>query len=232
MVYTRRELGKMALATIPAAGLWPASLDALTRTLQKPNSKWAGVQVGMNVPYNFGTGNYTTGDEIFDRCVKLGVSGVELRAQPVELFLGSPAAIAGAAAQAARAGGAGGRRPRGRCRRAGGRRRGAGGARRRPRRRPGGRDAGAASRAEGGGRRDAEMASGRLDEQGQGVPQEVRRRRRLDRDRQVGRHLRLRGRRSRLRVRAVEGARRARAVDRDFSRRHRSASASSPTSTR
>jgi len=109
MVYTRRELGKMALATIPAAGLWPASLDALTRTLQKPNSKWAGVQVGMNVPYNFGTGNYTSGDEILDRCVKLGISGVELRAQPVELFLGSPAAIAGAAAQAARAGGAGGR---------------------------------------------------------------------------------------------------------------------------
>jgi len=63
----------------------------------KPNSKWAGVQVGMNVPYNFGTGNYTTGDEIIERCVQLGISGVELRAQPVELFLGSPAAIAGAA---------------------------------------------------------------------------------------------------------------------------------------
>ena len=51
----------------------------------------------MNVPYNFGTGNYTTGDEVLQKCVQLGVSAIELRAQPVELFLGSPAAIAGAA---------------------------------------------------------------------------------------------------------------------------------------
>jgi sugar phosphate isomerase/epimerase len=106
MSYTRRDFGKLALAGVPATG-WLLTHDASASA--KPNSKWAGVQVGMNVPYNFDTGNYTSGDEILDRCVKLGVSGVELRAQPVELFLGSPAAVAGAAAQAARAGGAGGR---------------------------------------------------------------------------------------------------------------------------
>jgi len=94
MEYSRREFGKIALAGLPAA-LALESLPALAAA--KPNSKWAGVQVGMNVPYNFGTGNYTTGDEIISRCVQLGISGVELRAQPVELFLGSPAAIAGAA---------------------------------------------------------------------------------------------------------------------------------------
>src|SRR6476661_7884669 len=104
MRYSRRAFGKLALAGFPATALSLKSSE--TFAAAKPNSKWAGVQVGMNVPYNFGTGNYTSGDEILDRCVKLGISGVELRAQPVELFLGSPAAIAGAAAQAARAGGA------------------------------------------------------------------------------------------------------------------------------
>jgi sugar phosphate isomerase/epimerase len=48
------------------------------------------VQVGMNVPYNFGN-NMLTADETLDRCVQLGVSGVELRSQPVEQFLGVPA---------------------------------------------------------------------------------------------------------------------------------------------
>ena len=93
---TRRQFGKLALAALPAAAL-PHSLSAASWIQQKPNSKWAGVQVGMNVPYNFGTGNYTPGDEIIAKCIQLGVSGVELRAQPVELFLGSPAAVAGAA---------------------------------------------------------------------------------------------------------------------------------------
>src|SRR5437763_2167161 len=101
MLYSRRDFGKVALAGIPAAGLVLNSETAFGSTLAKPNSKWAGVQVGMNVPYNFGGGNFMSGDEILDRCVKLGISGVELRAQPVELFLGSPAIVASAAAQAA-----------------------------------------------------------------------------------------------------------------------------------
>jgi Xylose isomerase-like TIM barrel len=99
MLYTRRDFGKLALVGVPVAGL--TSKIAFGSVVAKPNSKWAGVQVGMNVPYNFGGGNFMSGDEILDRCITLGVSGVELRAQPVELFLGSPAAIAGAAAQAA-----------------------------------------------------------------------------------------------------------------------------------
>ena len=51
---TRRQFGKLALAALPAAAL-PHSLSAASWMRQKPNSKWAGVQVGMNVPYNFGT---------------------------------------------------------------------------------------------------------------------------------------------------------------------------------
>ena len=51
MTITRRELGKLVL-TAPAAALLPRELFAQARP--KPNSKWAGVQVGLNVPYNYG----------------------------------------------------------------------------------------------------------------------------------------------------------------------------------
>jgi sugar phosphate isomerase/epimerase len=91
MYYTRRQLGKLALAGLPAAGWLFKSDHALAGVLaEKPNSKWNGVQVGMNVPYNFGEGNNMPADEVLRRCLTLGVSGVELRAQPVEMFLGAP----------------------------------------------------------------------------------------------------------------------------------------------
>ena len=87
-MYTRREFGKLALSAVPAA-------EALRRAdglfaQAKPNSKFAGVQIGLNVPYNFGN-NWMSGDETLSRCVDLGVSAIELRSQPVEMFLGSPA---------------------------------------------------------------------------------------------------------------------------------------------
>jgi len=119
MLYTRRELGRLALAGVPSAAWLLKSGPAAGAALAKPNSKWAGVQVGMNVPYNFGMGNYMTGDEILSRSVQLGISGVELRMQPVELFMGSPEAeTAAAAAARGRAEGGGGR---GRGRAGGGR---------------------------------------------------------------------------------------------------------------
>jgi sugar phosphate isomerase/epimerase len=102
MRYTRRDFGRIALAGLPAGFLLERD-EAFAGFWQgKPNSKWAGVQVGMNVPYNFKTGNYMTADAIIAKCQQLNVSGMELRAQPVELFLGSPAAVAGAAAAGSR----------------------------------------------------------------------------------------------------------------------------------
>jgi sugar phosphate isomerase/epimerase len=84
MLYTRRELGKLALA-LPAASLGARPLSLFGAA--KPNSKVAGVQIGLNVPYDFGN-NLMNGDEVLDGCVKLGVNAVELRSQPVELFMG------------------------------------------------------------------------------------------------------------------------------------------------
>jgi len=94
MPLTRREFGKLAMATWPATGLLMRSAGLMAAA--RPDSKWAGVQVGLNVPYNFGEGNYMSGEEILRRCLQLNVSGVELRMQPVELFMGSPQVIAAA----------------------------------------------------------------------------------------------------------------------------------------
>jgi sugar phosphate isomerase/epimerase len=45
--------------------------------------------VGLNVPYSFGN-PLMSGDEILKNCLQLGLSAVELRTQPVEIFIGAP----------------------------------------------------------------------------------------------------------------------------------------------
>jgi sugar phosphate isomerase/epimerase len=90
MKLTRRDLGKLAAAAIPGAELFAASQAWAQRTA-KPNSKVAGVQIGLNVPYNFG-GRDMNPDELLERILKMNVNAVEMRSQPVETFLGSPAA--------------------------------------------------------------------------------------------------------------------------------------------
>jgi sugar phosphate isomerase/epimerase len=77
MLYSRREFTSLAAAVVPAF----RGLGA------RPDSKVHGVQIGLNVPYNFGS-RTMDGDEVLRRCVELGVSAVELRSQPVEQFAG------------------------------------------------------------------------------------------------------------------------------------------------
>jgi sugar phosphate isomerase/epimerase len=90
---TRREFAKVALAALPGAGLM-SMMDRLGAAEKpaKPNSKVAGVQLGLNVPYSFSS-PLMSGDEIIKNCVELGLSGVELRTQPVEAFLGVPSKL-------------------------------------------------------------------------------------------------------------------------------------------
>lgn len=87
MEFTRRELGKLML-TLPVAGLLPRDVFAVFQA--KPNSTWAGVQVGLNVPYSYGSRDLAI-DETLAKTVALGISAVELRSQPVELAMGAPA---------------------------------------------------------------------------------------------------------------------------------------------
>ena len=77
--YTRREFAGLALFGLPAAKL-----------LSGVRSHRAGVQIGLNVPYSFGS-NTMSADDVLKNCVALGVSALELRSQPVEAFLGAPA---------------------------------------------------------------------------------------------------------------------------------------------
>ena len=85
-LHSRRDFARLALASLPGAALLQSKTFAADA---KPNSRFNGVQIGMNVPYSFG-GAVMDGDEVLKNCVALGVSGVELRTQPVELFLGVP----------------------------------------------------------------------------------------------------------------------------------------------
>ena len=88
--HTRREFVELALAALPAATLFSLSSNlTAAEAAGKPNSKVAGVQLGLNVPYSFGGGTMSS-DDILKNCVQLGLSAVELRTQPVEAFLGVP----------------------------------------------------------------------------------------------------------------------------------------------
>ena len=84
MEYTRRELVRLAAVALPSfRGL----------VANRPDSKVNGVQIGLNVPYNFGSRTMDA-DEVLRRTVDLGISAVELRSQPVEQFAGGrPASI-------------------------------------------------------------------------------------------------------------------------------------------
>lgn len=81
MNYTRRDIAKLALAALPAA-----------RVMAKPNSKFGGVQIGINAPYSF-RGRPADADSVLKDLISLGLSDVELRSQPVEQFFGAPKAV-------------------------------------------------------------------------------------------------------------------------------------------
>jgi sugar phosphate isomerase/epimerase len=79
--YSRREIGMLALAVGAGSKMFAAA---------KPNSKVNGVQIGMNVPYNFG-GPSMPAEEVIAKTIECGGSGLECRTQPIEIFLGTPA---------------------------------------------------------------------------------------------------------------------------------------------
>ncbi|MEO8429130.1 MAG: hypothetical protein ABI651_18725, partial [Verrucomicrobiota bacterium] len=93
--YTRREFAKLSLAALSGSCVSSVvnrlnAAETAAKPLEKPNSKVAGVQVGLNVPYSFAD-PLMSGDDILKNCLRLGLSAVELRTQPVEAFLGVPA---------------------------------------------------------------------------------------------------------------------------------------------
>ena len=91
--FHRRQFLQLSLAALSGTLAGPGSgLLGAAQSVPRPNSKVAGVQLGINVPYSFGN-DRMNGDDILKNCVQLGLSAVELRTQPVEVFLGAPAEI-------------------------------------------------------------------------------------------------------------------------------------------
>ena len=87
MRYTRREFGKLALAGLPAAALLETPLLALQA---KPNSKIAGVQIGV-ITYSYRSMPDQTAEATLKYILDSGLSATELMDGPVENFLGRPA---------------------------------------------------------------------------------------------------------------------------------------------
>ena len=101
MTFTRRDLGRMAALAIPGAAVLPRLAMAA------PNSKYAGVQIGM-ITYSFRDTRIPRA-EIVPDMAKLGISEVELMSGDCEALAGAPVAPAGPG----RGGGGGGGRGRG-----------------------------------------------------------------------------------------------------------------------
>jgi len=98
---TRRDLGKLALAAIPASKL-----------LAKPNSKFDGVQIGV-ITYSYRSmPGANDAQALLKYIVDSGISGIELMGPAAEIYAGSPAAAGRGGGGAAGGGrGGGGRAP-------------------------------------------------------------------------------------------------------------------------
>lgn len=97
-------LSRRRFAQLAAGALLTPSLTRAAAA-GKPNSKFAGVHVGINAPYSFGNAAMSA-DDILKTCVELNLSAIELRTQPIEAAFGAPASLTNAKAKVLPAGAA------------------------------------------------------------------------------------------------------------------------------
>lgn len=83
MLYTRRDVGKIALAAVPAAKL----LGAI-------DSKYGGVQIGVITPYSFHN-MPSDAESLLKDMVGLGINATEIQNPPVEQWAGAPGGLGG-----------------------------------------------------------------------------------------------------------------------------------------
>jgi sugar phosphate isomerase/epimerase len=96
MRYTRRDIGKLALAALPAASLLARPFAAVAQA--RPNSTINGVRVGT-ITYSYRSLPDQSAEAILKYIVDSGISQIEFMGAPVEAFAGAPQA-----AQAGRGG--------------------------------------------------------------------------------------------------------------------------------
>ena len=91
MEYTRRDFGKLALSTLPAATLVDRILGrARVGGAERPNSIINGVRVGT-ITYSYRSMPDQSGDATLQYVVDSGISAIELMNGPAEQFAGAPA---------------------------------------------------------------------------------------------------------------------------------------------
>jgi sugar phosphate isomerase/epimerase len=99
---SRREFGRLALASVPAATVLGGSDFFTVLAQSKPNSKIEGVQIGT-ITYSYRTMPDQSAEATLRYVVDSGISAIELMGGPIESFAGAPTA-------AGRGGGPGGGR--------------------------------------------------------------------------------------------------------------------------
>lgn len=108
MSVTRRQFGKLALATVPAALIGDRSLASAQGA--RPNSLINGVQVGV-ITYSYRAMPQQGADAVLRYVTESGISAVELMGNAIEAYAGAPAMVRPAGAGPGGPGGPGGRRP-------------------------------------------------------------------------------------------------------------------------
>src|SRR5690348_1715814 len=92
MNFTRRDFGKFALGSLPMASVLlstPGLLSATPRAAEKPDSVFAGVQIGCICPYSF-HGESSKAEDVLSYLLTDGISAIELQAQTAEAYAGAP----------------------------------------------------------------------------------------------------------------------------------------------
>lgn len=89
MSVTRREFGKLAIATMPAALIGNGSLTGALAAQTRPNSKINGVQIGA-ITYSYRSMPDQGGEAVLRYIVESGISAVELMGGPIEAYAGAP----------------------------------------------------------------------------------------------------------------------------------------------
>jgi sugar phosphate isomerase/epimerase len=108
MLYSRREMGKLALAGLPAAAVLGTTESIFGAFAQaKPNSLIDGVQIGT-ITYSFRSMPDQSAEAVLKYTLDSGISAIELMGGPIESFGGAPTAAGRGAGAGRGRGGAGG----------------------------------------------------------------------------------------------------------------------------
>lgn len=102
MIYSRRQFGRLAAASLPLAALKHSYADSLFAT-GKPDSKFHGVQIGVITPYSY-HGLPNDAKALLDFMCADGINATEIQSPPVEEWAGAPKAPPFGGARAAGAG--------------------------------------------------------------------------------------------------------------------------------